>query len=92
MKELEDVEMDVCRIGDEKIRGTAKVGVQETRLKWYGHVLRQEEEYVGKRVMGMEVPGKRTRGPKWRWLDNISNDLSERELSGDKAQDRVRWR
>ena len=35
--------------------------VQESRLKWYGHVLRREEEYVytGKRVMAMEVPGKR---------------------------------
>ena len=31
--------------------------VQESRLKWYGHVLRREDEYVGKRVTGMEVPG-----------------------------------
>ena len=50
------------RIRNESIRGTTKVGaiskkVQESRLKWYGHVLRIEEEYVGKRVMGMEVPG-----------------------------------
>ena len=27
-------------------------------MKWHGHVLRREEEYVGKRVMVMEVPGK----------------------------------
>ena len=54
--------------------------VQESRLTWYGHVLGREEQYVGKRVMVMEVPGKRTRGrPKQRWLDNIRNDLSERE-------------
>ena len=64
--------------------------VQESRLKWYGHVLRREEEYVGKRVMVMEVPGKRR--PKRRWLDNIKKDLSERELSGEAAQDRVQWR
>ena len=43
---------------------TTKVGeiskkVQESRLKWYGHVLRREDEYVGKRVMAMEVPGKK---------------------------------
>ena len=51
---------------------------QESMLKWYGHVLRREDEYVGKRVMGMEVPGKRRRGrPKRRWLDNIKNNLSE---------------
>ena len=51
--------------------------VQESMLKWCGHVLRREEN-VGKRVMVMEVLGKRTRGrPKRRWLDNIRNDLSE---------------
>ena len=49
------------------------------------HVLSREEEYVGNRVM--EVPGKRTRRrPKRRWLDNIKNDLSERELSGEEAR------
>ena len=43
--------------------------------------------------MGMEVPVKRTREmPKRRWLDNIRNDLSERELSGEEAQGRVKWR
>ena len=31
--------------------------VQESRLKWYGHILRREDECVGKRVMAMEVPG-----------------------------------
>ena len=36
--------------------------VQDGRLKWYGHVLRREEEYVCKRLMVMEVPGKRRRG------------------------------
>ena len=72
------------RIRNGRIRGTTKVGekskkVQESRLKWYGYVLRREDEYVGKRVMAMEVPRKRRRGrPKWRWLDSIRNDLSER--------------
>ena len=51
------------RIRNERIRGATKVGeiskkVQESRLKWYGHVLRREDEYVGKRVIGMEVRGK----------------------------------
>ena len=87
------------RIRNERITGTTKVGeiskkVRESRLKWYGHVLRREDEYVGKRGMAaMEVPGKRRRGrPKRRWFDNMKNDLSERELSGVEAQDRVQWR
>ena len=86
------------RVRNERIRGTTNVGeisekVQECRLKWYGHVLRREEEYVGKRVMGVEVPGRRRRGrPKRRWLDNTKNDLSEREFSGEEAQYRIPWR
>ena len=43
--------------------------------------------------MVMEVPGKRRRGrPKRRWLDNIRNNLSERELAGEDGQDRAKWR
>ena len=40
---------------------------------------------------GGEVPGKITRGnPQRRWLDNIRNDLSYRELSGEEAQERTK--
>ena len=86
------------RIRNEIIRGKTKVGeiskkVQESRLKWYGHVLRRDDEYVGNRLMTMEVQGKIRRGrPKRRWLDSIRNDLSERELSREEAQDRTKWR
>ena len=86
------------RIRNEIIRGTTKVGkiskeVQESWLKWYGHVLRREDEYVGKIVMAMEVPGNRRRGrPKRRWMDTIGNDLSEKELSREYAKDRAKWR
>ena len=75
------------RIRNEIIRGTTKVGeiakkVQESRLKWYWQVLKREYEYVGNRVMAMEVLGNKWRGrPKRMWLDSIRNDLSERELS-----------
>ena len=35
----------------------------------------------------------RRRGrPKWSWLVNLRNDLSKRELSGEKAKDRVQRR
>ena len=53
------------RIRNERIRGTTKLEeiskkMQESRLKWYGHVLGREDK-VGKIVMAMEVPGKRRR-------------------------------
>ena len=51
---------------NEKIGGTTKVGeilkkVQESRLKWYGHVLRREDEYVGKIVMAREKKERKTK-------------------------------
>ena len=61
--------------------------VQECRLKWYGQALRREEEYVGKSVMVMEVPGKRRRvRPKRRLLDNIKNTVGERIFRGGSAR------
>ena len=47
--------MRLNKIRNERIRGTPKVGeitkkVQERRLKWYGHVMRREEHYVGRRA------------------------------------------
>ena len=72
------------KISNEKIRGTLKERkisekVQESRLKWYGHVMRRDEQYVGKRVLGMEVDGRRKRGkPKQRWMDCINGDLRQK--------------
>lgn len=62
--------------------------VQERRLQWYRHVMRREEEYVGRRVMNMEVDGTRGRGrPKRRWLDCIRDDLREKGLTGEVVAD-----
>ena len=50
----------------ERMRATTKVGeitkkAQERRFKWYGHVMRREEHYVGRRAMVMKVQGRRKR-------------------------------
>ena len=48
------------RIRNEKVRkelGVAEMRrkLREARLRWFGHVLRRDEEYVGQRVRRMEV-------------------------------------
>ena len=85
------------RVRNEKIRnmtGVQKFSVKtrESRLRWYGHVKRRDEGYVGKKVLGMEVQGKRKRGrPKRRWMDTINTDMKEVGLEEEDAQDRRTW-
>ncbi|MCJ8733970.1 hypothetical protein PDJAM_G00229970 [Pangasius djambal] len=55
------------RIRNEYIRGTAHVGrlgdkVREARSRWFGHVQRRESEYIGRRMLDMELSGRRRRG------------------------------
>ena len=65
------------KIRNEFIRGTVKVErlgmkMREGRLKWYGHIMRRDQEYVGRKMMEMELPGKKKRvRPKRRFLDVV---------------------
>ena len=86
------------KIRNEYIRGTVKVvevskKIQQRRLQWFGHVMRREDDHVCRRVMDMEVDGRRRRGrPKFRWKDKVTNDMREKGLREQDAQDRGRWR
>ena len=55
------------KIRNEHIRGTTKVvqasrKITERRLKWYGRVMRMEEDHVVRRVMTKAMPGKGREG------------------------------
>ena len=69
------------KIKNEFIRGTAHIRqigdeVREARLRWYGHVQRRNTEYVGKRMLCLELSGKRRRGrPKTRFMDVVREDM-----------------
>ena len=86
------------RIRNEHIRGTAHVGrfgdkVREARLRWFGHVQRRDVEYIGRRLMKMEVPGRRKRGrPKRRFRDVVKEDMQVVGVSEQDAEDRNRWK
>ncbi|XP_068221421.1 uncharacterized protein [Palaemon carinicauda] len=85
-------------IRNEVIRGTTGVRklsdkIQESRLRWYGHVMKRDEQYIGRRVMKMEVQGTRRRGePKRRWMDCIKDDVPPKGLTGDEVWDKGSWR
>ncbi|KAK2875054.1 hypothetical protein Q8A73_024333, partial [Channa argus] len=86
------------RIRNEYIRGTAHVRcfgdkVREARLRWFGHVQRRNCEYIGRRMLRLELPGRRSRGrPKRRFMDVVREDMKLVGVREEDAEDRVRWR
>ena len=88
--------MDTIR--NEYIRGTAQVGkfgekTREARLRWYGHLRRKDDGYIGRWMLRMELPGKRKRGrPKRRFMDVVKEDMAEVEVTEEDTVDRRNWR
>ena len=108
MEEMEVAEMKMLRfamgvkrkdkIRNEYIRSTVKVErlgmkMREGRLRWYGHIMRRDHEYVGRKMMEMELPGKRKRGrTKRRFLDVAKEDMEEVGAKETDIEDRTVWR
>ena len=66
---------------------------REARLRWYGHLRRKDDGYIGKRMLRMELPGKRKRGrPKRRFMDVVKEDMAEVEVTEEDTVDRNNWR
>ena len=71
------------KIRNEYIGGTVKVEqleikMREGRPRWYEHVMRRDQKYVGRRMIEIELPGKRKRGRrKRRFLDVVKKDMEE---------------
>ncbi|XP_065674133.1 uncharacterized protein LOC136091077 [Hydra vulgaris] len=84
------------RIKNEFIRGSAHVAcfgdkVRESRLRWFGHVQRRQESYIGRKVLGMELPGKSRRvRPKRRFVDAVVEDMRVAGVSVEDTHDRAR--
>ena len=67
------------------------------RLRYAGHCSRMGDDRVPKRILNGQVQGRRPLGrPRYRWNDNIKQDIGEvinnPEQWQDMAQDRRQWR
>jgi hypothetical protein len=77
------------RIGVEAI----SVVMRRSRLRWFGHVERKENEDWVKGCTVLEVEGIKPRGrPKKTWFEVIRNDMKVVGLKREDAQDRILWR
>jgi hypothetical protein len=69
--------------------------IRLSRLRWFGHVQRMEQNRIPKRVLYMNLGTKRLRGnPRNRWQDEVRED---RRIPGgegwqEKVHDRKEWK
>ena len=67
--------------------------ITEGRLRWYGHVMRREQEYVGRKMMEMELSEKRKKWrPKRRFLDAVKEDMGEVGAKKTDIENRTVWK
>ncbi|XP_049886259.1 uncharacterized protein LOC126380707 [Pectinophora gossypiella] len=86
------------KIRNEYVRGSLGVRdisekLQESRLRWFGHVKRRPPDYVGNVTANLNIPGLRPRGrPKTRWADVVKKDLCMCNVSENDTSDRAKWK
>ena len=85
------------KIRNKYIRGTVKVErlgmkMRDGRLRWYRHVMRRDQEYVERRVMEMELPGRRRGRARIRFMDVVKEDMGEVGAKETDVEDRMVWR
>ena len=67
--------------------------IRRGRLRWFGHLMRMDENLWQKKVLTYVVPGVAPRGhPKVRWMDNVKKDMKDLSIEADLTADRARWR
>jgi len=67
--------------------------LQQNRMRWYGHVLRKDDDDWVKKCMEYEVEGSRPRGrPNRTWKEVVREDCQARKLNKEDAVDLCKWR
>ena len=76
-------------------KSTIAEAVRLTRLCWFGHVQRMEENRIPKKVLSMNLETTRLRGrPRNRWPDEVTKDgrLVEEIGWGERIHNREEWK
>ena len=62
-------------------------------VRWYGHVLRRDDDSILKVVLVLEVSGKRKRGQsKKTWKKQVKEETEKIDLKKEDALNRYKWR
>ena len=67
--------------------------VRRSRLRWFGHVVRKDDQQWVKKCMDFKVDGNAGRGrPTKSWLECVNDDMRKFALKKELAHDRTVWR
>ena len=66
-------------------------------LRWFGHVVRMDNERLTKRVWNAKVDGRNVRSrPRFGWMDGVKRALNDRGMNvieaNERARNRSEWR
>lgn len=61
--------------------------LKEVTLRWFGHVQRRDEDYIGRKILRIELQGRRRRR---RTKSDIGSGRKRRMLRTGKAEIRIR--
>ena len=62
-------------------------------VRWYGHVIRREDDNILNKAMVIEVNGQRKRErPKMTWKRQVEESVKKVGLKIEETADRTRWR
>ena len=89
----------IDKIENRLIRGTAHVRrlgdkLRESRLRWFGHVMRRKEEkYIGRKMLQIAYSRCKRRGrPRRKFMDAAREDMKVAQVEENDASDRVKWK
>ena len=88
---MERIESDEIRkrVGICKITDKAR----ESRLRWYGHVRRRDDDSLIRKAFDLGIEGRRSRGrQKLRWRDVIERDMKAMDIEHTDVHNRQEWR
>ena len=78
-----------------RVMGVAPITekMREAHLRWYGHVVRSDEQLMVKMALRLSPDGPQPRRrPKKRWLDRLKEDIRLANVAPNDALDWKMWR
>ena len=89
LKDMVESTVDASRVGMDDL----EEHLRQNRLRWFGNIIRRDEEGEIKKVFELKIEGRRKRGrPVKRWIDVVEEDMKKRGVVQQDAGDREGWR